>query len=174
MEVKLKEVSRDELWKRALSSPEIEAREAFEQLSISAESAEVQKFAELFSCRTHWLDRVEVVEALGRIANSEAVEMLVEIVMTSRQRMVKYYAARNLIEVGEHAWTRAIPNPARPSDFWMSLIGYNRFLNDELSIDELKRIALEKSKWPGDHWAWMAELKQKPSLPRTESHDHEK
>ena len=83
MEVKLKEVSRDELWKRALSSPEIEAREALEQLSITAESAEVQKFAELFSCRTHWLDRVEVVEALGRIANSEAVEMLVEIVMKS-------------------------------------------------------------------------------------------
>jgi hypothetical protein len=156
-------VNREELWRKASFSSEMEARDAIEELSLTADVAEVLQFADIFACRIHWLDRVEVVEALGRIANPAARAILADIVMHSRQRMVKYYAARNLIELDEPVWKVAIPKNAK-SHFWKSLLAYHRFINDELSLDQLKELARRNCSHSGDHWYWLTILEKKMNL----------
>ena len=153
-------VNREELWRTAFLSSEMEAREAIEELSLTADSAEVQQFADIFACRIHWMDRVEVVEALGRIANPDARAILADIVKQSRQPMVKYYAARNLIDIGDPAWREAIPKNAN-SSFWKSLLAYDHFIKNELSIDQLKKLAWENCSRPGDPWYWLTALKNR-------------
>lgn len=67
---------------------------------------------------------------------------------------MRYYAFRNLVDMGCENWLPASKR-LRSSDFYSSLIVYEKFVKSEIDSSTLKLIASSHSRRSGDHWHWL-------------------
>jgi len=131
-----------------------EATLALEHLAQRKRMPHVDFLIRAYYRRTRCIDRVEVIEMLGKEESSQAIEVLRKIVQTSSVPLVRYYALRNLIECGI-ALSEFKPKRTY-SSFWSSLMSYEEYSYDRISLDELRRRAMPHAELNDLNWYWLA------------------
>jgi hypothetical protein len=110
-----------------------------------------------------YLLRLEVVDMIGQSASKEACAFLLGVARGKDYHLVRYYALRNAIELGCGDW-QPKSKRALSSDFYASLLAYERYLSQEIDLETLRTMALDRSKRSGDHWDWLTQPVAKPTI----------
>jgi len=133
--------------------------EAAEQLWTMGTAADVPAICEVFWELKSWPIRAELLDLIRKLAKSDACDFLRSVVRSRSHYMVRYDACRNLIDLEGDGWQPSDRRLLR-SDFYQSLIYYEKFLRGEISRETLSETARQRTKWPGDHWRWLTEPAQ--------------
>lgn len=130
--------------------------DALEELCRKPTADDFDFLVEAYDRRRWMVDRTEIVDGIGRIGGPKTSKFLRAVVSSRGHYLVRYYAARNLIELGDDSLSLNLRQPK--NEFWQSLASYASFVRGNQSLDSLREIARSKTKQPGDHWAWITEL----------------
>ena len=137
-----------------LNGKAYQATLALETLAKEETMPDLKFLALAYQRRKRCIDRIEIVEMLGKVQSAKAVGMLKDIARKSSVELVRYYALRNLIENGISL------DDLKPSktysSFWASLASYEEYRQDKISLEELRIRALPHAKQNDYNWRWLA------------------
>jgi hypothetical protein len=143
-------------WRIACGGTQYECASLLYAIRSVIESKDILSLCMVYEIQQSWLVRVEVCDCFGIIADEQCIDHLLEIVRYSRQRLVKYYAARNLIELG-YSLENFAPHLYSGS-FCNSLRAYEDFLNGILSYHELMNLVASEENRGSQDWEWLSTI----------------
>jgi hypothetical protein len=131
-----------------------EAVDAFELFRRQVGPSSFANLSKAYNAKPSYLRRIDLIELIGKCGAKEAPDFLLKVGTSREHPLVRYYAFRNLIDLGDKRW---IPTEKRKlnGDLYGSLLAYMRFRDGEQSPNEVQSLAREKTKYPGDHWEWL-------------------
>lgn len=130
------------------------ATSALESLNKRNKMPDIDFLEKAYMRRRRCIDRIEIVEMLGKKQTKPAREMLRQIVQNSSVTLVRYYALRNLIENGV-SMKEFRPSRAY-SSFWASLGSYEEYRQHKISLEELRIRAKPFAGQNDYNWYWLA------------------
>ncbi len=101
--------------------------------------------------------RMEIVDLIGRFDSPEAHAFLKRAAHARAHIWVRYSAIRNMIELGYDDWRPGGLRELR-SEFYRSLLAFERYWRREIGFDEFRALGLARTKGRGDFWEWVAHL----------------
>lgn len=103
--------------------------------------------------------RWDIVTLIGLLKTPAASEFLRKVARSRINPQIRYDAMRSLIELGRADW-RPIPETRKKlgSDFYLSLLAYEKYWRGGMELDTLRSLAVERTKAPGDWWFWLTRL----------------
>lgn len=151
-----------EMKERLISRDYFAAWEAAEYFHLHPHEVDIETLISAFHLPRSAALRAEIIDVMGLIGSEEIRNFLVQVAKGRGHHLVRYYAMRNLIELGCDAWH---PNARQAkTDFYASLLVYERFVRGEMELEEVRGLAWTRSKAPGDHWQWLAHLNSRPAV----------
>ncbi|GEM_PF-3419798 len=146
---------------RLIEGDYLESSDAAEFFRKNPRPEDLEVFIAAFAARSELVLRLDIVDLIGLLDSPEVCGHLMGIAKSRAHYLVRYFAIRNLIELDCEGWK---PESARKlnTDFYASLLAYERYLSDEIDLDELHATARRRGWWNGDHWGWLTHIKPSP------------
>lgn len=155
---------RKEVWDRLSSADPWTSWDAAEELRGKIQERHLPHLIAAYHTQPRWPIRAEILDLIGLVRSDPAKQFLLEICRSRAFYLLRYYAIRNLIELGVTEW-RPNRKSERPSDFNDSLAAYEAYSQGSMSRHELWTLAISRSKWTGDHWYWLTDLAKPSATP---------
>ena len=137
---------------------------AFEYFMARPSEISLEELVRIYADVPGMVRRCEVIEIVGQKPGLEPTQFLVQVARSRANSVVRYYAMLALIRRGSLDWrprnTRQLRTP-----LYASLTVYEQYIKGDIPLSEVRARAAKHSTWPGDHWAWLRELEEEPTMP---------
>lgn len=148
-------MTRTEALETLLGADDLRYHDAVEFLLARIKPSDLPRVVAAFDHVRDPYQRIDLVDLAGKCGPG-AIPFLLGVLRSRAFWLLRYYAARNLIDVGYRDWKPA-SRRAQRTDFYASLSAYESFLHGEMTREELRKLAVSRTHHPGDHWNWLKE-----------------